>query len=184
MATSLTRSWARRFRTGNSLLQGEVVLQQGPHPAGHRHDADLGLLAVGAALAPDPELALLPEDVLGGQVAQLADAEAGVEQGPDDELLGGRLAGVGEAVGLLGGEGLADVLVGHCSPRTLRLIVTESAMVALSVIQATPAAWGGKGADAREIVAPGVSWPVGACEAGLHFLRKGEPASGVIVKDS
>jgi hypothetical protein len=106
---------------GEVLADGEVVLQQRPNPAGHGHVADLGLLAVGAALAADPELALLPEDVLGGQVAQLADAEAGVEQGPDDELLGGRLAGVGEAVGLLGGEGLADVLVGHGSPRTVRL---------------------------------------------------------------
>jgi hypothetical protein len=63
------------------------------------------------------EPALLPEDVLGGQAAQLADAETGVEQGPDDEPLGGRLAGVGEAVGLLGGEGLANVLVGDRSPR-------------------------------------------------------------------
>ena len=108
-----------------------MVLQQGPHPAGHRHDADLGLLAVGAALALDPELALLPEDILGGQVAQLADAEAGVEEGPDDELLGGRLAGVGQAVGLLGGEGLADVLVGHLSPRILRLRVTKGAMNSL-----------------------------------------------------
>jgi hypothetical protein len=76
---------------------------------------------VGAALAADPELSLLPEDVLDGQGAQLADAEAGVEQGLDDELLGGRLAGMGEAVGLLGGEGTADVLVGHGLPRTLRL---------------------------------------------------------------
>jgi hypothetical protein len=32
-----------------------------------------------AALALDPELALLPEDVLRGEAAQLADAEAGVE---------------------------------------------------------------------------------------------------------
>ena len=98
------------------LLQGEVVLQQGPHAVGHRHDADLGLLAVGAALALDPELALLPEDVLGGEVAQLADAEAGVEQGPDDEPLGGRLAGVGQAVGLVGGEGFSHVLIRHLPP--------------------------------------------------------------------
>ena len=54
-------------------------------------------------------------------VTRFADAEVGVEQGPDDELLGGRLAGVGEAVGLLGGEGLADVRVAHGSPRTLRI---------------------------------------------------------------
>ena len=54
-------------------------------------------------------------------VTRFADAEVGVEQGPDDELLGGRLAGVDEPVGLLAGEGLADVLVGHCVPRTVRL---------------------------------------------------------------
>ena len=117
---------------GELLAQSEVVLQQGPHPAGHGHDPDLGLLAVGAALAPDPELALLPENVLGGQGAQLADAEAGVEQGPDDELLGGGLAGVGESAGLLGGEGLADVLVGHCSPRTLRLWSRKAQRLRLS----------------------------------------------------
>jgi hypothetical protein len=63
-------------------------------------------LAVGAALAPARELALLPVDVLCGQDAQLADAQAAVDQGPDDEPFGGRLTGVGEAVRLLGGEGL------------------------------------------------------------------------------
>jgi hypothetical protein len=39
-------------------------------------------------------------------------------KGAEDKLREGR---VGEAVGLLGGEGLADVLVGHCSPRTVHL---------------------------------------------------------------
>ncbi len=75
----------------------------------------------GAGAAKDAELALLPEDAPGGGVAQLADAEAGVEQCPDDEPLGGGLAGAGEAVGLLGGEGPADVPVGRRSPRRLRL---------------------------------------------------------------
>ena len=45
-------------------------------------------------------------------------------------------------------------------------------MVAPSVIQATPAAWGGKGADAREIVAPGVSGLSGAREAGLRLSTR------------
>jgi hypothetical protein len=89
------------------------VLQQGAHAAGYGHDADLGLLAVAATLAPDPELALLRADVLGGQIAQFADAQARVEQSPDDELLSGRYAGVGDAFGLLGGDELADVLVRH-----------------------------------------------------------------------
>ncbi len=46
------------------LLQREAVLQECPHAVGRRHHADLGLLAVRTALALDPELALLPEDVL------------------------------------------------------------------------------------------------------------------------
>lgn len=59
---------------GEALVEGEVVLQQGPDAAGHGHDTNLGLVAVGPALAPDAELPLLPDDVLGGQVAKLADA--------------------------------------------------------------------------------------------------------------
>ena len=74
LATCLARPWARRAG-GELFVEGEEVLQEGPHAAGHKHDTDLGLLAVGAALARDPELALLPEDGLGGEVAQLADTE-------------------------------------------------------------------------------------------------------------
>jgi hypothetical protein len=85
-ATARTMSWARRTLTG-SLLQGEVVLQEGPHAGRHQHDADLGPLAVGAGLALDPERALVPEDVPGCEAAQLADAEPDVEEGPDDEPL-------------------------------------------------------------------------------------------------
>jgi hypothetical protein len=48
-------------------------------------------------------------------------ALANVDGPRPDELPGGQLAGAGLPVGLLGGEGLADVQVGHCSPRTLRL---------------------------------------------------------------
>ena len=120
MASSIRQCAGTRARPdGEIVAEGEVVLQQGAYAARHGHDADLGLLAV-AALAPDPELALLPEDVVSGQGAQLANAEAGVEQGPDDELLGGRLSGTREAVGLLGSEWLADVMVGHGSRRTVR----------------------------------------------------------------
>ncbi len=42
----------------------EMVLQERPHAVRHRHHANLGLTAVRTALALDPELALLPEDVL------------------------------------------------------------------------------------------------------------------------
>jgi hypothetical protein len=67
-------SWARRFFCREVLLQGEVVLQKGADAVGHRHHPDLALLAVGAALALETELTLLPEDILGGEDAQLADA--------------------------------------------------------------------------------------------------------------
>ena len=82
-----------------------------------RHHADLGFLAVRAALALDPELALLPEDVLRGEAAQLADAEPGVEQGPDNKPFGGRLAGVGQTIRLGGGEWFSRVLIRHLPPR-------------------------------------------------------------------
>jgi hypothetical protein len=35
---------------------------------------------------------------LRGEVAKLADAEPGVEQGPDEEPFGGRLAGIGQTI--------------------------------------------------------------------------------------
>src|SRR5208282_6326137 len=98
------------------LLQREVVLQERPHTAGHRHHADLGPFTVRTALALEPELALLPEDVLPGEVAQLADAEPGVEQSPDDEPFGGRLTGLGQTIRLVGGERFSHVLIRHLSP--------------------------------------------------------------------
>ena len=74
------------------------------------------------------------------------------------------------AVGLLGGEQLPDVLVGHCSPRTMR--DSHGSDTVPSVIQATPAAWGRKRANPREIVPPGGSGPAGAREAGSRFSTR------------
>ena len=45
-------------------------------------------------------------------------------------------------------------------------------MIAPFVIQATPAAWGGKEADVREIMAPGVSEPGGIREARLRLSTR------------
>src|SRR5271166_4474224 len=86
LATALTMSWARRVLTGN------------------------------ASSALDPELALLPEDVFRGEGAKLADAEPGVEQSPDDEPFGGRLAGVGQTIRLFGGERFSHVLIRRLLP--------------------------------------------------------------------
>ena len=77
---------------------------QRPDAVGHWHHADLGLLAVRAALAFDPDLSLLLEHVLRCEVAKLADADPGVEQRLHDKPLGGRLAGVGQAIRFVGGE--------------------------------------------------------------------------------
>ena len=93
------------------------MLQECPHAVRHRHHADLGLLTVRAALALDLELALLPEDVFRGEGAKLADAEPGVEQGPDDEPLGGRLAGIGQTIRFFSSERFSHVLIRHLSPR-------------------------------------------------------------------
>src|SRR5262249_44865511 len=59
---------------------------------------------------------LVPEDVAGCEVTQLADAEAGVEEGPDDEPLGGRLTGVRQAVRFGGGARLSHVLIRQMPP--------------------------------------------------------------------
>jgi hypothetical protein len=85
----------------------------------------------------EPELALRPEDVLGVEVAEFADAQPGVEQGPDDESLGGRLAGVGESVSFLDGEQLPDERVGHLFPGNCASLRLEHTVAALSVFQAT-----------------------------------------------
>jgi len=45
------------------------------------------------------------------KVAKLADAELGVEQSPDDESFGGRLAGIGQTIRLFGGERFSHVLM-------------------------------------------------------------------------
>src|SRR5271166_6236379 len=87
LATALKMSLARRLLTGN------------------------------ASSALDPELALLPEDVFRGEGAKLADAEPGVEQGPDDEPLGGRLAGIGQTIRFFGSKRFSHVLIRHLSPR-------------------------------------------------------------------
>ena len=117
LATALTMSWARRVLTGNAFCSAKWCSRSArPHSAGHRHHADLGLLTVRAALALEPELALLPEDVLRGEVAKLAAAEPGVEQSPDDEPFGGRLTGIGQTIRLFGGEWFPHVLIRRLSP--------------------------------------------------------------------
>ena len=120
-----------------------MVLQKGSHAGGHRHDADLGPLAMRAGLALDPELALVPEDVFRGEAAKLADAEAGIEEGPDNESLGGGLAGVGEAIRFVGGERISHVLIRHIpSPKSYS--GSEHAVAAISDCQATRTAWSAK----------------------------------------
>ena len=95
------------------VVQGEVGLQDGADAWGQRDDPLLAPRAVRASLAGDAEGPLLPLDVVQGQGTEFRDAESGIQQGPDDQLLLGAPAGVGEPIGLFGPEGLADELVGH-----------------------------------------------------------------------
>jgi hypothetical protein len=64
-------------------------------------------------LARDADGALLPLDVVQGQGAELGDPKSRIQQGPDDQLLLDGPAGVGEPVGRIGAERLADELVGY-----------------------------------------------------------------------
>ena len=50
------------------VVKDEVVLEEGPQAVGEGHDAKLGALPVGAALALDADGALLPLDLVAGEV--------------------------------------------------------------------------------------------------------------------
>src|SRR5208337_1466107 len=83
LATALTMSWARRVLTGNAFSRAKWCSRSARTQFDIGTTRNLGLLTVRAAIALDPELALLPEDVFPGEGAKLAVAEPGVEQGPD-----------------------------------------------------------------------------------------------------
>ena len=67
-------------------------------------------------MMPDPVRTQSP---LRGEVAKLADAEPGVEQAPDDEPFGGRLAGIGQTIRFFGSERLSHLLIRHPSLQNL-----------------------------------------------------------------
>src|SRR5262245_23974642 len=95
------------------VVQREVRFQDRAGPRGERENPLFAPRAVGPGLARDAEGPLLPLDVVPGQGAELRDSESRIQQGPDDQLLLGAPAGVGEPIGLFGPEGLADEWVGH-----------------------------------------------------------------------
>lgn len=95
-----------------AVVEREIGLEEDSDAGGQGNHPRLTLGAVGTALAvKEAEAGGLPVEVLGGEAGELGDPEAGVEEGEDHELLVGRRAGVGEAGGLVGREGLAFVLV-------------------------------------------------------------------------
>lgn len=98
------------------VVKGEVVREDGEGALGEGDYAALGLLAERAALAVDQEPAVLPEDVLFSEAGELRDTQAGIKQSEDNDFLHAGAAGVGEAVGVVAGEGFALILVdGHSS---------------------------------------------------------------------
>src|SRR5262245_43577176 len=113
----------------SAVVQSEVGLQDGADVWGQRDDPLLAPRAVRGSLAGNAEGPLLPLDVVQGQGTEFRDAESGIQQGPDDQLLLGAVAGVGEPIGLVGPEGLADELVGHLLTRlTTRSVRSWSAI--------------------------------------------------------
>lgn len=79
-------------------MQREVVLMERHNSSGHGYDPLLGLLAIGATLALNAERFLLPEHMLRCQGAKFRDAQAGVEQGPDNEFFFRHLTCVTEGI--------------------------------------------------------------------------------------
>ena len=100
------------FRGGDVRFAPKGV-EATQHPGTQEERPLFAPRAVGPGLARDAEGALLPLDVVPGQGAELRDPESRIQQGPDDQLLLGAPAGVGEPIGLFGPEGLADELVGR-----------------------------------------------------------------------
>jgi hypothetical protein len=78
-----------------------MALEKRPHAGGERGYATLGLRTIRSTLTADHEPMVPPVEIVFPEVGQLRDAEAGIEQGPDYELFLMRLAGVGEAIGLI-----------------------------------------------------------------------------------
>src|SRR5262245_29095535 len=90
-----------------------IRFQERADPCRQGDDPLLAPRAVRASFAGNAEGALLPLDVVSGQVSELRDSESRIQQGPDDQLLLGAPAGVGEPISLFGPEGLTDELVCH-----------------------------------------------------------------------
>jgi len=75
-------------------VDGKVSLDERLDPWGQHQNAPLGLGAVRAAFTVDREPVALPIDVVLGELGQLGDAKAGVEECPDYKLLAVILVGV------------------------------------------------------------------------------------------
>jgi hypothetical protein len=92
----------RPGRQANGVLEGKMVGDEHLQAGGERDDASLGAAAVWAALAVNGKPVTLPVDLRRAEAGQLRDPQPRIEQGPDDELLPHRLAGLGQAGALFG----------------------------------------------------------------------------------
>ena len=147
----------------------------------------------GGGLVRDAEGALLPLDVVPGQGAELRDPEYRIQQGPDDQLLLEAPAGVGEAIGLFGPEGLADELVGHLltglAARSVRSRPAIGSSVLLSPDQGVGQAADGDNSRSCSCFRP--TWPTRRCGGG-NLCRSSrsytegelrEPIRGLLLSD-
>ncbi len=140
---------------GEPLVQGEVVLEDGPQPFREGNHGGFGALPIGSALALHADRPLLPLDLLPGEAGELGDAEPGLEEPPNAETLppgSGQRSGAGRlprsrAVRACTGRSWAyyKLVYSSLSPRTavvpIRLgmshLSKEGDNVSLSVFQPT-----------------------------------------------
>jgi len=91
----------------------EAVFNQPPDPVGHGKDPPLGFFTVGASFAVYNQPAFLPLDVFFFEVGKFAHSQAGVQEGPDNELLLKCFAGIRKPINFIVAQWFSFVLVGH-----------------------------------------------------------------------
>ena len=77
-----------------------MVLDERSDSVGHREHPEFRFLAEDASLSSNLQSLFLPLNIALGQAGELRDAEPGVKERPDNQLLAEALAGVDQLVNL------------------------------------------------------------------------------------
>jgi hypothetical protein len=108
----------RPGRQAHIVVQHEVVRNEGLKTGQEQDAAPTRAAAIWTIIAVDRESVALLVDLRRGETSQVRDLYAGIQQGPDDELLPHLLAGRGHAGRFLGQLRLAFELVWHSTSET------------------------------------------------------------------